>query len=127
MKAVHPPSAVRVLSLRSRFMKHTPLLLTLLLLAGTVACAAGPHYYAGGAGYYAQGYYAPPPPPLPVVRYAPPPSPGYGYAWIDGYWRFAGGRYSWRQGYWTRPPHARAEWVAPRYHERRYYDGYWRR
>jgi len=33
------------------------------------------------------------PPPL---RYeVPPPTPGPGYAWVDGFWNWAGGRYVW--------------------------------
>lgn len=101
-------------------------LLALMLFAGS-SLFAGTHWSFGfgintGPRY---GYYAPPPPP-PVVRYVAP-SPGYGYVYVPGYYQPAGPRWTWRAGYWTRPPYARARWVAPRYHARRYYDGYWRR
>jgi hypothetical protein len=73
----------------------------------------------------AYGYYAPPPPP-PVVAYYPP-SPGFGFTWVPGYYYPAGPRYVWREGYWARPPYRGAVWVGPRYEGRRYYNGYWRR
>jgi len=104
-------------------------LLALLLLAGSSAFAG--HWFVGvGIGvprpvYAAPVYgYAPPPP---VYAYAPPPCPGPGYTFVSGYWHPAGPRWAWRAGYWTRPPYARARWVAPRYYGRRYYAGYWRR
>ncbi len=93
-----------------------------------------------GGGHYRGGYYAPAPAyvydpapvyysaPPPVARYyAPPPSPGPGYTWVDGYYYPSGPRYVWRAGYWTRPPYVGARWYAPRYHGGRYYHGYWRR
>jgi hypothetical protein len=103
-------------------------LLAMLLMAGSVAFArnnfsigigvnVGPAY----GGYYA----APPPPPPPPIAYVPP-APGPGYTWIQGYWGYNGGRYAWTNGYWMRPPHGRGRWVAPRYHQGRYYQGYWR-
>jgi WXXGXW repeat (2 copies) len=43
-----------------------------------------------------------PPPPF---RYeAPPPIPGPGYIWVDGYWVPEGGRGVWKHGAWVRPP-----------------------
>lgn len=105
-------------------------LLALILLAGG-SLLAGPRVFVGinvggyGPGGYYPGYYAPPPPP-PAVAYMPP-CPGPGYSWVAGYWRPAGPRYQWRAGFWARTPYAGAYWVAPRYHERRYYRGYWGR
>jgi hypothetical protein len=71
------------------------------------------------------GYYVAPPPPPPPV-YAVPPSPGYGYAWVPGFYVRAGNHYRWTTGYWTRPPRRAAVWVAPRYQRNRYHPGYWR-
>ena len=79
------------------------------------------------------GYSAPPPvvmyaaPPAPLVTAYMPPSPGYGYSWVNGYWYPVGHRYVWRTGYWSRPAYHGARWVAPRYRSGRYYHGYWRR
>lgn len=59
-------------------------------------------------------------------------SPGPGYLWVPGYWDWAAARadWVWVPGTWERPPHARAVWVAPRYHQRRghwmYEHGHWR-
>lgn len=70
------------------------------------------------------GIHIGPPPPPPIVRVIPP-RPAYDHVWVPGYWYPVGARYHWRDGYWTRPPYARAYWVAPRYEGRRYYGGYW--
>ena len=97
-------------------------LFALLLLAGG-SLFAETHWSIGiglGTPYYYD--YAPPPP---VIAYAPPPCPGPDYAWIAGYWYPAGRRYAWHAGFWSRPPYAGAYWVAPRYYEHRYYQGYW--
>ena len=105
-------------------------LVILMLLAGSSLFAGG-HVSIGiglggyGYGGYYPGYYAAPPPP-PVVAYAQP-YPGSGYSWVGGYWYPQGPRYSWHAGYWARPPYVRSYWVAPRYYEHRYYNGYWRR
>ena len=100
-------------------------LLGIFLLAGS-SLFAGTHFRfsVGFGGYGYPYYYAPPPPP--VVYYAPP-APRYGYSWVNGYWYPSGPRWAWRSGYWARPPYARAYWVAPRYSNRVYYRGYWRR
>src|SRR5438093_700465 len=104
-------------------------LLALILLAGSSVFAATHFGFSvgfGGYGYpyaYPYPYYVPPPPP--VVYYAPPPR--YGYTWINGYWYPAGPRWAWRAGYWARPPYRGAYWVAPRYVNRVYYRGNWRR
>jgi len=98
-------------------------LLALVFLAGSTMFA-GPRVFVGvGFGPAPVPYYAPPP--APVVAYVPP-SPGYGYTWVSGYWYPVGPRWVWRGGYWARPPYARAYWVAPRYRGNRYYGGFWR-
>jgi len=104
----------------------TRLLATALLLGSLTAACAQPGYRGYYRGGYYGGYYAPPPPP-PRVYYSRVPAPGPGYLWIDGYWNYNGGRYGWVNGYWGRPPYRGARWVAPRYYDRRYYGGYWRR
>jgi len=96
-------------------------LLALLFLAGSTVFA-GPRFFVGfGVG----GYY--PPPPRPYVSAYVAPAPGYGYAYVPGYWYPYGGRYVWRGGYWARPPYRGAIWVGPRYYGGHYYRGYWRR
>ena len=82
-------------------------------------------HIGGYPAYGPGGYYVAAPPPPPPVYYAPP-SPGPGFVWVSGYYYPVGRRYEWRQGYWTRPPHAHARWIAPRYRQGRYYAGYWR-
>ena len=104
-------------------------LLALMLFAGSTMFAASHFYFGVNVGGYG---YAPAPvvvyqPPPPVRYYAAPPCPGPGYAWVAGYWHPAGRGYGWRAGYWARRPFAGAYWVAPRYHGRYYYGGYWRR
>ena len=101
-------------------------LIALLFAAGTSMFAATHVYFGARIGYA----------PAPVVVYAGPPvapisayvapAPGPGYTWVGGYWYPAGARWSWRAGYWTRPPYARATWVAPRYYGGRYFAGRWR-
>jgi hypothetical protein len=105
-------------------------LLALLLLGGSAF--AGSNFYFGVnvgppvyPGYAYPGYYvAAPPPPVPVM--VVPASPGYGYAWVPGYWVPAGRNYRWVNGSWNRPRAARVKWVAPKYKKNRYYPGYWR-
>jgi hypothetical protein len=102
-------------------------LLALMFLAGG-ALFAGPRFVVGVGLGYGPGYYAPPPPPPPVVSYyARPAYPGPGYAWVDGYWNWAGARYAWTPGYWGYRPYPRSTWVGPRYYGHQYYRGYWRR
>jgi hypothetical protein len=64
-------------------------------------------------------------PPPPRVVHVLPPRPGPEYLWVDGYWYPAGKHYKWHEGYWTRPPYEGSRWVAPRYYEDQYYNGYW--
>ena len=106
-------------------------ILALLLLAGSCVFA-GPRVFVGvgfGAPGYGHGYYAPAPPPVPYAHsYAPVyASPGYGFAWVNGYYDYVGSRYAWRAGYWARPPYRGAYWYGPRYYGGRYYRGYWGR
>ena len=75
------------------------------------------------------------------VRTAPPPpraggvvgrSPGRGFVWTGGYWRWGGRRrgYVWTPGRWRRPPRAGAVWVAPSWRSGRggytFVGGRWR-
>ena len=102
-------------------------LFAVLLLAGASLFAAPRVVVGVGVGGYVG--------PRAVVAYGPPPAPlAYsvpvarpGYSWVGGYWYPSGARWAWRAGYWTRPPYARARWVAPRYYGHHWYRGYWRR
>ena len=71
-------------------------------------------------------YPATPPPDL-IPEY-PPPSPGYGYLWIRGYWDWTGYDWTWNSGFWT-PRQAGITFYAPRFifvnGEPVYYRGYW--
>jgi hypothetical protein len=73
------------------------------------------------------------------VRTAPPPprsvrvvgrSPGRGFVWTNGYYRWGGRRYVWTPGRWRRPPRSGAVWVSPRWRARRggytFVAGRWR-
>ena len=92
-----------------------------ILLAGTVFAAA----CAGVSGRV-------------YVRTGPPPiraeavlvSPGPGYVWIPGYYRYERGGYLWIGGHYERAPRARARWVPGHWqHDRRgwyFVDGHWR-
>jgi hypothetical protein len=61
-----------------------------------------------------------------VVKVRPPamkiehrsPRPGPNYVWVGGYQRWDGNAYVWEPGRWEVPPHAHAEWVAPRWEHR---------
>jgi hypothetical protein len=58
-------------------------------------------------------------------------APGPGYFFVPGFWDWGADRaWVWVPGGWQRPPHARAVWVAPRYHQRRahwrYERGHWK-
>src|ERR1700726_163290 len=39
-------------------------------------------------------------------------SPGVGYVWTPGYWRWNGNGYVWVSGSWVRPPRTAAVWVT---------------
>jgi WXXGXW repeat (2 copies) len=61
-----------------------------------------------------------------VVKVAPPAlrvevvprSPGAGYAWRPGYWRWNGYHHVWTGGVYLRRPHPGAEWTAGRWEDR---------
>jgi len=67
------------------------------------------------------------PPPDLIPEY-PPPSPGYGYVWVNGYWDWTGYEWSWNNGFWA-PRQAGVRFYAPRFvfvnGEPVYYRGYW--
>lgn len=72
----------------------------------------------------AHTYYAPvPPPPLRAEVYGYAPGPGF--VWVQGYWRWGGGRYVWAPGYWAHPPRRHGYWVPGRW-ERNHRGYYWR-
>jgi hypothetical protein len=61
------------------------------------------------------------PPPL---RYeVPPPVPGPGYSWIDGYWEPYRSNYRWVPGRYDHAPYPGAYWSHPHYD---HYDRGWR-
>jgi hypothetical protein len=53
------------------------------------------------------------PPPDPIPEYEPP-APGYGYAWIGGYWDWTGNDWTWEAGYWA-PQEAGYLYIRPRF------------
>jgi len=57
-------------------------------------------------------------------------SPGGGYVWTPGYWRWSGNGYVWISGSWVRPPRTTAVWVAGHWvHRARgwvWIPGHWR-
>jgi hypothetical protein len=69
-------------------------------------------------------------PPAPISE-AQPVSPGSGYTWVPGFYRWDGSQYVWTHGHWMRPPQSGQVWVpghwveSPhgRWHWR---DGHWR-
>jgi len=81
--------------------------------------------------------YVEPAPAVVVVREAPPPlrqeyvpySPGPGYIWCPGHWRYNGGYY-WVAGRWAAPPRGYGRWVAPHWEVRGggyfFVEGVWR-
>jgi hypothetical protein len=97
-------------------MKTKWIMSAILASALTAPAFAGVGVYIGAA-----------PPPL---RYEVRPAmPGPGYAWVDGYWNWYGGRYVWAPGVWRRPPYAGAYWTHPHYdrYDRGYafHEGHW--
>lgn len=104
--------------------KHLQLIGTAMLLTGVLlgsaACAtAAPH----GRVYLRVG----PPAPIVDTRLI---SPGPGYVWVPGFYRWDRASYVWVPGTWQRPPRARARWVPARWvHDRRGWyvvEGRWR-
>jgi hypothetical protein len=89
-------------------------------LIGTVACAsAAPR----GRMYLRVG------PPAPIVE-TRVVSPGPGYVWLPGFYRWEGRNYVWIPGRWDRAPRAHARWVPAHWvHDRRGWymaEGRWR-
>jgi hypothetical protein len=97
-------------------------LLAVLAIATLTGCYGV--YGGGGVGIEVGG------PPPGVRAEVSIVSPGPGYLWVPGYWDWDRADWVWVPGAWVRPPHARAVWVAPRYHQRRghwaYQRGHWR-
>ncbi len=72
------------------------------------------------------------------VRSGPPPlrseavlvSPGPGYVWIPGYYRYERGGDVWIGGHYDRAPRARARWVPGHWENSRrgwyFVEGHWR-
>jgi hypothetical protein len=72
------------------------------------------------------------------VRVAPPParvevvgrSPGPGYVWVKGYYRWNGAAYRWVPGHWAVRERGARAWVAGRWAHDRYgwywVEGHWR-
>ncbi|MFN7942606.1 MAG: hypothetical protein U0X73_13515 [Thermoanaerobaculia bacterium] len=63
-------------------------------------------------------------PPPPLQHEVAPARPGPDFVWVGGHWNWVAERhdYVWVGGSWLRPPHARATWIAPRWHRR---HGHW--
>jgi hypothetical protein len=93
------------------------------LLLGTSLFAATACAGASGRVYVRTG-------PPPLRREAVLVSPGPGYVWVPGYYRYDRSGYVWVGGRYERPPRARARWVAGHWqHDRRgwfFVDGHWR-
>jgi len=53
------------------------------------------------------------PPPDPIPEYQPP-APGYGYAWVNGYWDWTGAEWTWDTGYWA-PADQAYLFIGPRF------------
>jgi hypothetical protein len=96
------------------------------LAAGTLLAAsifAGACVGASGRVYVRTG-----PPPLRSERVLV--SPGPGYVWIPGYYRYDRGGYLWVAGRYERAPRARARWVPAHWERDRrgwyFVEGRWR-
>ena len=98
-------------------MKTKWIMSAILASALTAPAFAGVGVYIGVA-----------PPPLRYERR--PPLPGPGYAWVDGYWNWYGGRYVWVPGAYEQPPHPHARWVEGHWNHRGggwvWVEGHWR-
>jgi hypothetical protein len=93
------------------------LLLGASLVAGACAGTSGRVYVRTG--------------PPPLRREAVLVSPGPGYVWVPGYYRYERSGYLWVGGRYERPPRARARWVAGHWQQDRrrgwfYVQGHWR-
>jgi WXXGXW repeat (2 copies) len=92
------------------------LLLGASLVAGACAGASGGIYVRTG--------------PPPVRREVVLVSPGPGYVWVPGYYRYERSAYVWVGGRYERPPRGRTRWVEGHWRENRsgwyYVEGHWR-
>ena len=92
-----------------------------------VACALGAAIAGGATAANAQ-VYVQAAPPAPIYE-AVPGSPGAGYYWIPGHWRWNGYRYVWIRGHYSYRPYAGAVWRPGRwvYGPNGYYwvEGHW--
>jgi len=68
----------------------------------------------------------PPPMPIEVI----PDSPGDGYMWVGGRWRWENDDFQWVKGSWERPPYRTQGWEPGRWafdrHGWYFVDGHWR-
>jgi hypothetical protein len=53
----------------------------------------------------------PPRTPIEVI----PDSPGDGYVWVSGHWRWENDDFQWVTGSWEKPPHKNEGWVPGRW------------
>lgn len=69
-------------------------------------------------------------PPAPKVIVVKTPAPHINDAWVNGYWRWHGGRYVWVNGYWVKPRRGHI-WIQGHWAKRPrgwiWVEGYWRR
>jgi len=63
------------------------------------------------------------PPPIVVER--PGPSPGQGWVWVPGFYRWNGRQYFWVNGRWERPPRPHQRWVAGKWVQDRHQGWFW--
>jgi len=83
-----------------------------------------PEGYVAGPTVYPETL---PPDPIPEYR---PPSPGWGFAWVNGCWDWTGYDWTWNNGYWIQ---GRPGWAysGPRFiwenGQPVYYRGFWQR
>jgi hypothetical protein len=108
------------------------LALAAFLLAGcatTSSSTTTPAAAAASADGQPEGIevHTPPPAPPPETR---PPSPGFGYIYVAGYWEWIDGSYVWHPGRWI-PGKADYELVRARYEAKNgawiFYKPHWKR
>lgn len=56
-------------------------------------------------------------PPIGEQDEKPIPSPGFGYAWVRGHWKWKD-KYVWEPGHWKKKPHPLAVWVQGRWKQK---------
>jgi hypothetical protein len=92
-----------------------------LVLSAALACAGG---MTLGVVYAER---RPPPPRVEVIT----TSPGRGYTWIAGYWRWDSGDYYWTPGRWVRIQHGYTHWEPghwrEKHHRWHWVEGRWAR